>query len=118
MRDVEDLQLRMRMAENLDTPMSRALAQQAQKLQEQVSQMDVHGTQITQVRLKNIEDDIQEVKADVKTLVASKANVADFENMRKAQAQARAAVRAALIAAALSLCGSLILFAVTQAATK
>jgi hypothetical protein len=102
MRDVEDLQLRMRQTENLDTPMSRALVAQAQKLQEQVSQMDLHGTQVTQVRLKNIDDDIAEIKGG-------------FREMRSTQESSRRAVNLALLAAVLSLAGSLILFAVVKA---
>jgi hypothetical protein len=78
-------------------------------------EIEVHGTEITKSKLATIEDDVKEIKVDVKTLVNSKANVTDLENMRKAQDSAKAAVRAALIAASLSLAGSLILFAVTKA---
>jgi uncharacterized protein HemX len=93
MRDVEDFSTRLR-------------------------EIEVHGTEITKSRLGSVEEDVKEIKADVKTLVNSKANVSDLQNMQKTQDSARAAVRAALVAAALALGGSLILFAVQQAANK
>jgi hypothetical protein len=91
------------------------LARDVEDVSTRLRTIEVHGTEITNSKLATIEDDVKEIKADVKTLVNSKANVVDVENMRKAADAARSAVRAALIAAVLSLAGSLILFAVTKA---
>jgi MFS superfamily sulfate permease-like transporter len=101
-REVETLTIRVRNVENLDTPMARQLTTTAQKLQDQVASMDVHGTQVTQVRLRNIEDDIGEIKDGIR-------------EMRSTQESSRRAVNLALLAGTLSLAGSLILFAVVKA---
>lgn len=86
-----------------------------EKLRDRVDDIATHGTEITNQRLVGISADIADIKADVKTLVASKADAKDFEAMQAAQISARNAVRGAIIAAALSLAGSLILFAISYA---
>jgi hypothetical protein len=93
-----------------------------EKLSERVQTLYTDGSELTRVRFNGIIEQITDVKsdingleADVKTLVNSKANVGDLDTMRKAQATSRSAVYAALVAAALSLAGSLILFAVVKA---
>jgi hypothetical protein len=91
------------------------LVRDVEDVSTRLRKLEVYGTEITNSKLATIEDDVKEIKMDVKTLVNSKANVADLETMRKAQAASRSAVYAALVAAALSLAGSLILFAVVKA---
>lgn len=89
-----------------------------EKLRDRVDDIATHGTEITNQRLATIAADILEIKADVKTLVTSKANTKDLEAMQQAQAAARNAVRGAIVAASLSLAGSLILFAVSYAVNR
>lgn len=96
----------------------QSLALALEKLRDRVDDIAVHGTDITKTRLVAIEADVREIKADVKLLVASKADAKDLESMQQAQNQARAAVRGAIIAASLSLAGSLILFAVSYAVSR
>jgi hypothetical protein len=61
-RQVENLQLRLREVENVDTPRQRELVSELRTLRDKIERMDVQGTEVTRVRLKNIEDDIHEIK--------------------------------------------------------
>jgi hypothetical protein len=61
-KDLEDLQLRMRAVESVETPRQKELVGELRNLRDKVSNMDVKGTEVTQVRLKNIEDDIHDIR--------------------------------------------------------
>ena len=96
-RDLEDVIRRLRVIENMDTPPLRTLGSDLDKLEDRVQRMDTEGTHVTQVRLKNIEEDIREIKEDTKAV--------------------RTTVRSALITAALSIASSIILFFLLRGGT-
>jgi hypothetical protein len=62
-RDLEDLTLRVRTLENVDTPIQRQLVADLRATQAKITEMDVQGTRVTQVRLSNIEEDMRDIKA-------------------------------------------------------
>lgn len=63
---LEDLSLRLRTVENVESPVQRDLKQKLSRMETRVQRMDVEGTHVTQLRLQNIENDISEIKAMVR----------------------------------------------------
>lgn len=57
-----DHENRIRNLESLQAPAQKEAFSRLQDLQRKVNEMDIHGTTVTQVRLKNIEEDIHEIK--------------------------------------------------------
>lgn len=65
-RMLEDLSLRLRTVENVESPVQRDLKQKLGRMENRVQRMDIEGTHVTQVRLKNIEDDLAEIRDIIK----------------------------------------------------
>lgn len=65
-RMLEDLSLRLRTVENVESPVQRDLKQRLGRVESKVQRMDVEGTHVTQVRLQNIESDIAEIREIIK----------------------------------------------------
>jgi septal ring factor EnvC (AmiA/AmiB activator) len=63
---LEDLSLRLRTVENVESPVQRDLKQKLGRLESRVQRMDVEGTHVTQIRLQNIESDIAEIRDIIK----------------------------------------------------
>jgi hypothetical protein len=61
-REVENLQLRLREVENVDTPRQRELVGELRSLREKIERMDIQGTEVTRERITNIKDDVSEIK--------------------------------------------------------
>lgn len=87
---LNDHETRIRVIEQGETPAGRDL----REVQRRVSDMDIHGTTVTQVRLKNIEDDVKEIREDAKAL--------------------RITIRSALITAAASILVQVVLFLILR----
>lgn len=102
-RDVEDLAVRIRAIEGLDTPYTRALVGQVATLQAQVTKINEEGALRTRGELERMHDQIAATRAAIADLEG------DLESMRKEGQSLRRAVLIAVLAAALSLAGSLIL---------
>lgn len=105
-KDVEDLVLRVRTVENVDTPRQRELVGELRELRRKVSDMDVRGTAVTQERIgriqdaiKNVSDKLDEFKEEVDER---------FDKIDEYQASIRTTIRSALITAAFSIAVSLI----------
>lgn len=102
-RDIEDLFVRVRGLEGLDTPLTRALSSQVATLQAQILRINEEGATHTRGELRRLQDQIANVRESVE----------DVEKLVEAiQTEGKALRRAVLIAilaAALSLTGSLIL---------
>jgi cell fate (sporulation/competence/biofilm development) regulator YlbF (YheA/YmcA/DUF963 family) len=66
-RDMEDLAVRVREIENVQNPIAKQLVVEFREVQKRVHDMDLHGTTITQVRLKGMEDTIEDLVEDAKS---------------------------------------------------
>ncbi len=109
LRDIEDLFLRIRELESLDTPATRALVRQVAELQERVNRINEQGALFTSGELRRLDDRLQDLRDDIHRL--EQASQAQSDEGR----QLRRGLLIALVAAALSLGGSLILYAVARA---
>ncbi len=102
-RDVEDLAVRIRTLEALDTPFTRQLVKQVADLQEAVSRINERGAVATIGELRRLADRIAALREDVADVERS------IQALRDEGKALRRAVLIAVLAAALSLAGSLIL---------
>ena len=66
-RDVEELAIRVREIENVQNPIAKQLVVEFRELQKRVNDMDLHGTTVTQVRLKTIEGAVEDLQDDAKS---------------------------------------------------
>jgi hypothetical protein len=89
---------RLRQVENIENPASQRMLAEFTALRETVRVMDVEGTHLTQVRLKALEDDVDDIHDEAKGL--------------------RLTIRSALITAAASIAVQLILYLVARSATR
>jgi hypothetical protein len=104
LRDMEDVLDRIRSLESLSTPGQAQMRVDLREVKKKIDEMDVHGTAVTQVRLKNIEDD-----------------VIDLKNMLSRQEEAKGADRRVMLGALLaagSAIGMAIIGVVIQIITK
>lgn len=115
-RDVEELAIRLRTVESVDTPRQREFLQEIRELRSKVGDMDVRGTAVTQERIGRIQDAIRaldekfdEFKGEVEKR---------FDKIDEYQASVRTTIRSALITAALSITttivGGIILWVLTR----
>lgn len=105
-RDLEDLLLRVRSLESLQTPGQAQAIADLREVRQKVVDMDVHGTAVTQERFRGIENtisDIREDLADLKGLVRTKAEAAAVQEIKEDQKASRRIVQSALITAALAI---------------
>jgi hypothetical protein len=66
-RDVEELAVRVRELENVQNPIAKQLVVEFREVQKKVSDMDLHGTTIAQVRFETIEEAVEELRLDAKS---------------------------------------------------
>jgi hypothetical protein len=109
-RDVEALAIRVRELEALNTPGTRALVGQVGELQQRVGRINEEGATATRGELARLNDRIADLREDIQRLERS-----SVEQSTEGK-QLRRGLLIALAAAALSLGGSLILWAITRAA--
>lgn len=60
-----DHENRIRSLEALQAPAQKEAFGRFHEIERKVAEMDIHGTTVMQVRLKNIEDDIHEIKTAI-----------------------------------------------------
>ena len=105
-RDVEDLAVRLRTVENIDTPRQKELVGELHELRTRVIEMDVKGTAVTQERIGRIQDAIKHVSeqlGEFKDEVEKR-----FDKIDEYQSAVRTTIRGALITASFSIVVSII----------
>ena len=105
-RDVEDLAVRLRTVENIDTPRQKELVGELHELRTRVIEMDVKGTAVTQERIGRIQDAIKHVSEQLdefKDEVEKR-----FDKIDEYQSAVRTTIRGALITASFSIVVSII----------
>lgn len=104
---LSDHENRIRDLEALQSPAQKQIAQEFRDMQRKVAEMDTHGTTVTQVRLKNIEDDIHDIKKAI----------ADDRQERKDEVRAvRQLWRSGMIAVGSGVIINLVVILITRAA--
>lgn len=66
-RDVEELAVRVREIENVQNPIAKQLVTEFRDLQKKVNDIDLQGATVTRIRLKAIEDAIEDLAEDAKS---------------------------------------------------
>lgn len=122
-REVEDLQLRMRAVENVQSPAQSRAFEELQRVVRKVEDMDVNGTHATRLWMVERSKDIarleallDRVEADLaKDIGAIATEVQKWDDDKKAL---RNSFKIAVIGVVMSLCAQVILFVIQQAAAR
>jgi hypothetical protein len=115
-RDVEDLAIRVRAIEALDTPSTRALVGQVADLQRRVDRINDEGATATRGELRRLSDRITRTEADVVNTerdLATKADAQALAELKEDQKWMRRAVVVAMLTAVAAFVGNWILQAVS-----
>lgn len=120
-RDIEDLVIRVRAVENVDSPLQRRIVGEFVELQRRVDRLDREGTASLQAELRDLHRTVERLERDMSEKASREAlefelqRISDLEEEQKVS---RRGVRAAILAGLIALGGSFVLFLIERALSR